>query len=168
MTKVKVNCKNCEKEFEMELGRYNYYIKKEWNYYCEMKCQGDAFSKEKDKRILVDCKNCGKEFKKRRGQVKKSKNHFCSRSCSATYNNKGKCRNKGNPKLEISCLNCNEKVKKGASKYCGNQCQRDIEWKERVNRMELDGFCGSSESVARKHAKRYLIEKMDISVRGAN
>lgn len=36
---------------------------------------------------LIICKNCNKEFKKLKNQIIKSENHFCSQSCSATYNN---------------------------------------------------------------------------------
>lgn len=38
--------------------------------------------------MLVTCKNCKVEFNKNNSQVKKSLNHFCSRSCAAKYNNK--------------------------------------------------------------------------------
>ena len=38
--------------------------------------------------MKVTCKQCNKEFDKLPNQVKKTKNHFCSRSCAAKYNNK--------------------------------------------------------------------------------
>ena len=38
--------------------------------------------------ITKKCKNCGEEFLKRDYDIKRSKNHFCSRSCSAVWNNK--------------------------------------------------------------------------------
>lgn len=53
--------------------------------------------------MLVICKNCGKEFEKSSTEVRKHPNHFCSRSCSATFNNKGKQRNP--PKIRI-CKQC--------------------------------------------------------------
>lgn len=37
--------------------------------------------------IIVLCKQCGKPFKRINSQIKKSKNHFCSQSCSAKYHN---------------------------------------------------------------------------------
>lgn len=54
--------------------------------------------------MLVNCKNCNKEFNKSITEIKKHPNHFCSRSCSATFNNKGKQRNP--PKILI-CKHCN-------------------------------------------------------------
>lgn len=38
--------------------------------------------------MIVSCKNCDKDFNKIPSQIKKGSNNFCSRSCSATYNNK--------------------------------------------------------------------------------
>lgn len=36
---------------------------------------------------IVKCANCGVEFKKSANQILKSKNHFCRKSCAATFNN---------------------------------------------------------------------------------
>ena len=36
---------------------------------------------------ILNCTRCNKEFRKLYKEIKKSKNHFCSRSCSAIYNN---------------------------------------------------------------------------------
>lgn len=46
-------------------------------------------SKFNNKKINVCCANCNKIFEKTPSQIKASKsgNHFCSRSCAATYNN---------------------------------------------------------------------------------
>jgi len=49
------------------------------------------------------CKSCGKMFNKLENQVVKHPNHFCSRSCSAKFNNKGKQRNP--PKVRV-CQKC--------------------------------------------------------------
>jgi CRISPR/Cas system-associated protein Cas10 (large subunit of type III CRISPR-Cas system) len=53
--------------------------------------------------MKVNCKNCQKEFEKLNNQVIKHPNHFCSRSCSAIYNNKGRQRN---PPIERKCSKC--------------------------------------------------------------
>ena len=37
--------------------------------------------------MKVTCKNCETPFNKIPSQVKKTKNHFCTRSCAAKYNN---------------------------------------------------------------------------------
>lgn len=53
--------------------------------------------------MLVICKNCGKEFDKLEREILKHPNHFCSKNCSASFNNKGKQRNP--PKIRI-CKQC--------------------------------------------------------------
>lgn len=80
--------------------------------------------------MLVNCKNCGKEFNKLPSQIKKTKNHFCNRSCSATFNNKGKQKN---PPKERICKNCKNiyfyKRKTNTLSFCKNcldECGIDL------------------------------------------
>lgn len=51
---------------------------------------------------IVKCANCSNEFRKAPNQIKKSKsgNHFCSRSCAVTHNNKNKTHGTRRSKLE--------------------------------------------------------------------
>lgn len=56
--------------------------------------------------MLVKCKNCNKKFDKLPNQVRKHPNHFCSRSCSSSFNNKGK---RKNPPKERVCSKCSTK-----------------------------------------------------------
>lgn len=51
---------------------------------------------------LVVCTNCNKTFEKHTSEIKKSKsgNHFCSKSCAGTYNNKNKIKGYRRSKLE--------------------------------------------------------------------
>ena len=50
---------------------------------------------------IVKCLNCYTQFEKTNTEIKKSENHFCSRSCSASYNNKHKTIGNRRSKLEI-------------------------------------------------------------------
>jgi len=59
------------------------------------KCLYEGLSKE------INCLNCDKKFIKSLSQFKKTKNHFCSSSCAATYNNKHKIHGTRRSKLEI-------------------------------------------------------------------
>jgi hypothetical protein len=52
---------------------------------------------------MVICKNCSKPFEKRLSEIKNTNNNFCSRSCAAIFNNKGKQKNP--PKLR-TCKKC--------------------------------------------------------------
>jgi len=38
--------------------------------------------------MLVTCQNCNQEFHKNKCDVKRTKNNFCSRSCSVSYHNR--------------------------------------------------------------------------------
>jgi hypothetical protein len=47
------------------------------------------------------CNQCGKDIVRNIAEINKSKNHFCSRSCSATYNNTHKKTGNRRSKLEV-------------------------------------------------------------------
>jgi len=66
--------------------------------YCTNKC----LSKHKQLREQVICNCCGNQFEKKTNQISKSKsgNHFCSKSCSVSYNNKHKTTGNRRSKLE--------------------------------------------------------------------
>ncbi len=60
---------------------------------------------------MTNCLNCNKETKNLK---------FCSKSCSASYNNKG-VRRHGNP--AGTCIVCGEPKGDSKRKYCSNACQ---------------------------------------------
>lgn len=58
-------------------------------------------------KVEVICKNCNKEFMKYQSQVIKSPNHFCSRSCANSFNNKNPNRKHGPKRTKFKyCQNC--------------------------------------------------------------
>jgi hypothetical protein len=63
--------------------------------YCSQKCNTSRRTRQK-----VNCTNCGNVFEKTNSELKKSKNHFCSSSCAATYNNTHKTTGNRRSKLE--------------------------------------------------------------------
>lgn len=68
--------------------------------------------------MKVICLTCGVEFEKAPSQIKKSKNHFCSRSCAA------KTTNKTSPKrsVEGKCLTCQKDIQ-ACNSYCSKECR---------------------------------------------
>jgi len=54
--------------------------------FCCYNCYGE-YQRRDQKNNIKECTNCGKKFYKKPSEQEKTKNHFCSRSCSATYNN---------------------------------------------------------------------------------
>lgn len=57
-----------------------------WNKTLEIALGITEFNKNKS--VKLNCEQCGKEFTKWHSEYKKTKKHFCSQSCAATYNNK--------------------------------------------------------------------------------
>lgn len=83
-TMKKVQCSVCNKEYEIELKRYNAKIKENSAFYCSDECKSHKNS------VLCKCANCGKEIWRTKSQLARSKtgNVFCSRSCANSLNNK--------------------------------------------------------------------------------
>lgn len=79
-----VKCINCEKEF----NKLTYEVKRSPKHFCSENC----FSMYQKTRPTLNCHVCSKSFIGRPKDIKNSKSgyNFCSRSCSATFNNKQK------------------------------------------------------------------------------
>ena len=109
------------------------------------------------------CKYCGKII-----PYERRENEFCNRSCSASYNNQGVCRNRngnnGNPLPKHSyCLNCGKEITRG-NKFCNNKCQQEYYYKQYIERWkngEETGIKGKDDTSA--HIRRYLFDKYNNS-----
>lgn len=82
-TMKKVNCVICNKEFEIELKRYNAKLKENSQFYCSADCRSHKNSE------LCICATCGKEIWKTKSEIKRSKSGrvYCSRHCATISNN---------------------------------------------------------------------------------
>jgi len=92
-----LKCDYCHSSFKRsskDLASAN--LKSTKRTFCGRKCAN--FSQKTKKKI--HCVNCGIIFEKAPSQIKKTLNHFCSRSCSASYNNKNKSYGARRSKLE--------------------------------------------------------------------
>ncbi len=101
-TYVKLTCFKCQKEFERTKSQYSALKSKNTiEYFCNKNC----FISYYQKGCYVKCGNCDKSFYKKLSHIKKTKNNFCSKSCSTTYNNKHKTKGSRRSKLEkwIEC-----------------------------------------------------------------
>jgi hypothetical protein len=94
------SCSYCEKthyktKHEIQIKSFHSYK----TIFCSKECQ----DKYKITKVNVTCSNCGKSFDKNPNEIKKSKsgNHFCSQSCSTSYNNTHKTKGNRRSKLEI-------------------------------------------------------------------
>ena len=99
-TMIDLICPICKNDFQRTLSVYNLGIKRKSKI---MVCSNSCLSISNSKSKMVNCKNCNKPFQKMQKEINKSKsgNHFCSRSCSAIYNNAHKTTGTRVSKLEV-------------------------------------------------------------------
>jgi len=93
-------CYNCNNIFYITKHKIQRSLNKNHvstSHFCSNKCKFIA-QKTKQK---INCTNCNLEFEKFPSQIKKSSNHYCNKSCAATYNNKNKKHGTKRSKLEI-------------------------------------------------------------------
>lgn len=99
------------------------------------------------------CANCEKEITSKDGKK------FCSKSCSASFNNrhrpqsqpKPQEKDKNLPPAKKQCLSCG-KENVGYAKYCNNQCQADYRRKKIFQKIEE-----GDTSLNTRQYKAYLI-----------
>jgi len=93
-----LRCYCCDNIFYLRKSKIKYFIKYLPNNgkYCSKKC----FILTKKNSSKIKCVHCQQEFYRTIGQLKKSKNHFCNRSCAATYRNLHKTTGIRRSKLE--------------------------------------------------------------------
>lgn len=84
MSKVKINCSYCGKEYEREKKYHNRAMNNNLPEYCSTRCRSFAMGTQ-----ILPCSNCGKEVKVQAARLKNSihGNIFCSKSCAASFNN---------------------------------------------------------------------------------
>lgn len=104
--KLACECYYCHSSFLAKKKLINLNLKKHINKnnnfensckYCSKKCQFESQIKKQE----VNCKQCSNTFLKSLSEIKKYPNHFCSRSCAATYNNINKTHGTRRSKLEM-------------------------------------------------------------------
>lgn len=94
---VEVNCQNCGKSFVKSIGRYNEAVKNSWNLFCSIKCRYGFQEKGKE----FPCAWCLTIVSKTPAELRKTKaNVFCSKTCSAHFNNRNKKSGTRRSKLE--------------------------------------------------------------------
>lgn len=81
-----LQCLYCNQEFSIEKFRVQRAIERGTGKYCSQTCARHARRTSEE----VNCANCTTLFRKHGVELKRTGNHFCSRSCSAQYNNRRK------------------------------------------------------------------------------
>lgn len=116
---VPIICQECFHNFNTKKSNilskkkeYNSFIR-----FCSSSCS--VKNRVKDNKVKLNCSQCEKEIIKTKLQASKSKNHFCSRSCSASFNNKKFVKRT----LIRTCVECNSLVKS----YRHTRCEKHHE-----------------------------------------
>jgi len=92
------HCKNTYYVIPDRVRKANSSSSSSKNKFCSQKC----FNLSRINKPIVTCVECGKEFNKYPSAIKRTKNHFCSLSCSSKYNNiHRKITNNNRSKLEV-------------------------------------------------------------------
>jgi len=99
MTKILLKCRFCNTTIERERSAYNKANKvSQTNHFCSRYCSFKYNTLINN--IDVICSQCKKELSRRKSEVAKVKNCFCSSSCAASYNNTHKIKGTRRSKLE--------------------------------------------------------------------
>lgn len=113
----------------------------------------------------MKCSNCKKTINKIKSQSKRSKsgNLFCSRSCSAIFNNKA------NPKRKNSnfCVKCNTSIRSDG-KYCST-CYKNHHYLEdktlkeaTLHRNDANRYCNIRKGARKKYMKSDAIKSCAV------
>jgi len=94
------------------------------------------------------CLNCQTEIISDRDERK-----FCSKSCSASFNNKKK------KKKIKNCVCCDKNLEGRQKKYCSDKCQCDYEYNEYIKRWKNGEENGISGSGLSTYIRKYLFKK---------
>lgn len=81
MAEKEIICANCGKSHIIDLGEYNYQIRRgRKNFFCSGKCAA-IFNNQKNKKLIIQkaCEHCGVVFDCKSPYTKR----FCSRSCAS-------------------------------------------------------------------------------------
>lgn len=81
---VTLTCSQCGKDFTTPENRVR---QNEQRGHTTAFCSKECMLSAKRNKATLNCEQCGKEFTKSQADIRKSKHHFCSKSCGTTYNN---------------------------------------------------------------------------------
>jgi hypothetical protein len=83
---AELQCLHCGETFHIEKHRVQRSIERGTGKYCSQTCARHARRTSEE----VHCANCSELFRKQAVELRRTGNHFCSRSCAAQYNNRHK------------------------------------------------------------------------------
>lgn len=105
----------------------------------------------------VKCQYCHKDFDKHISEIKKSPNHYCSRSCAAKINNR--LFKKRQKKIKY-CKSCQNIIDGQGQIYCSTECQNEFQFNTKIKLWQLGKEKGyETNGTVRRFIKKYLFTK---------
>jgi len=117
--------------------------------YCGLECL--AKSNNAKPKQEVKCLYCDISFFKKNNQIKKSPNHFCSRSCAATYNNIKFPKRKGKKYSPPKFCDCGKELANRKWKFC-DKCRdkgKSQKFGKYIKDITLDTFLARKNDASR-------------------
>lgn len=116
---LEITCIVCKENFELTKHQLQTNWRRSTNkiLFCSKTCNATFKTIEK---VTTNCNHCDKEFLKDQKDFKRSENHFCSKSCAASFNNKNRTeesRNKQKETLKKTLENKPKNFKKTIKEY---------------------------------------------------
>ena len=132
-------------------------IEKHFNNYNDLLREADLEVTREPNKIIKQCLHCQKEF-----SINKNQDHkkFCSKSCSASFNNKITKR-----KSKAHCKECGKELKDRNGIFCSQECQKTFNYKDFITKWknkEVNGTNGLTLQLS-PTIKRYMLEKNNFS-----
>ena len=166
--KLSLKCNFCNNSFNRQKNRIQFSIKKYGIEYAKLFCSNKCSCSYKTRMHTddIECKNCNKVVNKRLSVIKKSKNHFCSRTCSSRRHNSV------NPRIKkiVYCIYCNKnKVSSWSKTKRCRDCYTQFRFHEYRKKKIKDvlfknGYSGIKFIPIRENAKKtmkfYSIKKI--------
>ncbi len=153
--KLPCKCKYCKTKFFKIKSEIQSIIKnsektKRTGDFCSKKCLFQFLNNQN----IIKCKNCNKKVHKAKYQIKE--NNFCSKSCSAAYNNKRHPPRKIKP--TNICKKCNKRIRgaKNKSNLCRkcSSIQRTLDFGEKQIKDFSSTYARHKYQNVRIHAHR--------------
>lgn len=165
-------CDYCEKRFQREKSQAYHNTDKSKRRTKNIFCSRECSHAHARKTITFNCTNCQKQSSTIISQFAKSINHFCSQSCSASYNNRQReCKPKevrepcykpkiGRPKLIKLPKLCPQCGVKSKSTFCSTECSIEYKFQQKVKLVEERGYFYEPHIYnCRPFVKKYLRKK---------
>ena len=115
--------------------------------------------------MLVSCLTCSKEFSKTPSELRKHSNSFCSRSCSAAYNNTLRTKEKLPNTVCAACATPlyrepAEQIKHVGLHFCSRTCDSTYKTQQNILLWEAGTHTGIKGSVGTsKFVKKHILEQ---------